>query len=76
MADRDPDSRKGPGSWAQQAAVALDLPLVIIGGAVVGGALGYFLDRWLHTTPYLMLVLGLAGFAVGVRDVIRRTSKN
>jgi len=54
----------------------MDLPFVLVGAVLVGGILGYFLDRWLHTKPYLMLVLGAVGFSVGVRDVLRRLSKN
>jgi F0F1-type ATP synthase assembly protein I len=34
--------------------------------------LGYFLDRWLHTKPWLMLVFGGLGFFGGVRDILRR----
>ena len=55
--------------------MALELPFVLAGETVVGGVLGYLLDRWLHTKPWLMLVLGAVGFAAGLRDVIRRTSK-
>ncbi|HXZ14055.1 MAG TPA: AtpZ/AtpI family protein [Candidatus Sulfotelmatobacter sp.] len=76
MAQQDPDSSKGSGGWARQAALAMDLPFVLVGAVLVGGILGYFLDRWLHTKPYLMLVLGAVGFSVGVRDVLRRLSKN
>jgi len=42
----------------------------------VGGGLGYFLDRSLHTKPYLMLVLGAVGFVIGVRDLLRRLQKD
>jgi F0F1-type ATP synthase assembly protein I len=54
----------------------MELPFLIVGGALVGGFFGYLLDRYLHTKPYLMLVLGAAGFAVGIRDLIRRLGKD
>ena len=38
-----------------------------LGGAVVGGVLDY----WFGTKPWLLLVLLLAGFGIGVRNVIR-----
>ena len=75
MPDQDPGSRKGRGNWARQTALAFELPFVLVGETLVGGVLGYLLDRWLHTKPWLMLVLGAVGFAAGLRDVIRRTSK-
>ena len=55
-----------------QAAMALELPFVVMGAIAVGAAIGYFLDHWLHTKPILMLVFGGFGFAGGIREVIRR----
>ena len=41
-------------------------------GAPAGGFLiGWLLDRWLGTKPWLMLVLLFVGFAAGIRNVIR-----
>jgi ATP synthase protein I len=48
----------------------VNLPITFAACVLVGGGLGYLLDRWWHTEPYLMLVLGVAGFGVGVREVI------
>jgi ATP synthase protein I len=58
--------------FSRQFATAMELPFVIVGTIVVGGVLGFFLDRWLHTKPYLMLLFGALGFFAGVRDVLRR----
>jgi F0F1-type ATP synthase assembly protein I len=55
-----------------QAAVALELPFVLVGTIALGAALGYFLDRWMHTKPIFMFVLGALGFAGGVREILRR----
>ena len=52
----------------------MELPFVLVSTMVVGGALGYFLDRWLHTKPVFLLILGAIGFFAGVRDVLRRLS--
>jgi ATP synthase protein I len=57
---------------SNQAAIALELPFVLVSAMVVGGLLGYFLDRWLHTKPVFLLVMGGIGFFAGVRDVLRR----
>jgi len=40
----------------------------------LGGVIGYFLDRWLHTKPALLLVLGLLGLGIGIYDVVRSAS--
>jgi ATP synthase protein I len=49
---------------------------VLVSAIVVGGLMGYFLDRWLHTKPIFMLVFGALGFIAGVRDVLRRLPGN
>jgi ATP synthase protein I len=58
--------------YSTQTALAMELPFTLVGALLVGGALGYFLDRWLHTKPILMIILGILGFAGGVREVLRR----
>jgi F0F1-type ATP synthase assembly protein I len=64
--------RKKSEDVTRQSALALELPFTLVGAVVVGGALGYFLDKWLHTGPWLLVILGAAGFYGGVREVIRR----
>ncbi len=63
-------------SFSHQFATALELPFVLAGAIIIGGAIGYFLDVWLHTKPILMFVFGCIGFAAGVRDVLRRLPKD
>jgi ATP synthase protein I len=71
------DSRpKKSADLASQPALALELPFTFVGAIVVGGALGFFLDRWLHTGPWLMLVFGGVGFYAGIREVVRRLPGN
>jgi ATP synthase protein I len=48
----------------------------MVSAIVVGGAFGYLLDRWLHTKPVLMLILGGVGFYAGLRDILRRLSRS
>ena len=57
---------------ADKSGIALELPFTLVGAVIVGGASGYFLDKWLHTAPWLMIILGGLGFFAGVREVIRR----
>jgi ATP synthase protein I len=68
--------RKRPDPGSRQLALALELPFVMVSAIVVGGLFGYLLDRWLHTKPVLMLLLGAVGFYAGVRDVLRRLARS
>jgi ATP synthase protein I len=69
-----PGKRPDPGN--RELGLALELPFVMVSAIVVGGLFGYLLDRWLHTRPVLMLLLGGVGFYAGVRDVLRRLSRS
>ena len=64
--------RKRVKDFGNQSALAMELPFTIVGAVFFGGLLGYLLDRWLHTKPWLMFVFGALGFFAGVREVIRR----
>ncbi len=72
----EPTSRRPTKSKVQdfgaQSALALELPFTLVGAVVIGGLIGYFLDKWLHTSPWLLFVLGATGFIGGVREVLRR----
>jgi len=61
---------------SNQAAIAMELPFVLVSAVVVGGLLGYFLDHWIHTKPWLMLIFGGIGFYAGIREVLRRLPGN
>ncbi len=43
----------------------------LVGCPLGGGIVGWLLDRWFHTGPWLLLVMLFLGFAVGVWNVIR-----
>ncbi len=47
------------------------LALELVSGVLVGAGLGYGLDRWLGTTPWLMLVFFMLGLYVGFRNLLR-----
>ena len=61
--------------FSRQFATAMELPFIIVGAIIVGGFIGFLLDGWLHTKPYLMLLFGFLGFFGGLRDMLRRVSK-
>jgi ATP synthase protein I len=72
MASQNPTPQKQPVGLARQFAMAMELPFTMIGGVLIGGGAGYFLDRWLHTSPVFTLILGLLGFVGGVWEVLKR----
>jgi F0F1-type ATP synthase assembly protein I len=76
MASTPPDPQKNPGGFARQFALAMELPFLLVGGTLVGGLLGFLLDRWLHTKPFLMLIFGALGFIASVRDMLKRLQKD
>ncbi len=40
-------------------------------GVALGGAIGWYLDRWLGTTPIMLLIFFVLGVAAGVLNVMR-----
>jgi ATP synthase protein I len=43
----------------------------LVGAVIVGGAIGWGLDKWLGSTPWLFLLFFVLGFAAGVLNVVR-----
>jgi ATP synthase protein I len=50
----------------------MELPFSFVGAVCVGGLIGYLLDKWLHTEPWLMVAFGCFGFAAGILEIVRR----
>ncbi len=48
----------------------------LVGCPLGGGIVGWLLDRWFGTRPWLMLVFLFLGFAVGVWNVIRISNQS
>jgi len=51
--------------------LAFRLVVELVAGLVVGGAIGWFLDKWLGTLPVLFLLFFALGAAAGILNVIR-----
>jgi len=61
---------------ARQLAAAMELPFVLFGSVVAGGLMGYGVDHWLRTGPFGLLIGGALGFAAGIRELLRRLTKD
>ena len=53
------------------AGVAFRIGIDLIAGVAFGVAAGLFLDSWLDTTPWMLIVMIILGTAAGIRNVIR-----
>ena len=49
--------------------------LTLVVATVLGLAGGYYLDRWLHTSPWLTLIGLLFGIAAGFVNLFRSVNK-
>jgi ATP synthase protein I len=78
MAGKDPDGERGLGEAARTMQAAMPWISAVwqfIGGAAVGALGGYVLDRWLGTTPWVMVALTTVGIGVGFYGFIRSVTK-
>jgi len=65
-------SEKVASDVTKESALAMELPFTIVGAIVLAGFLGYLVDKWLHTWPWLTIVGGGLGFASSLIDIARR----
>ena len=65
-------AQKAVRDMTMQTGLAMELPITIVGAILLGGFLGYLLDRWLHTSPWLMIGGGAFGFASAIFEIVRR----
>ena len=68
----DPEPAKGTGGlptgpWG----IGLRAGVEVVSALVVGAALGFWLDRWLGTFPWLFLLFFVVGGAAGVLNIYR-----
>ncbi len=69
-------SRQGRSDKGAAMSRALRISTELIGGIVVGGAIGYGLDRWLgNEKPYLFILFFMIGACAGILNVVRMAAK-
>ena len=64
---RDASKREESQGWS--------IAVEFVGAMLVGGLLGWFIDRQAGTGPWGMIVMLLLGFATGLRSVLRKQNK-
>ena len=56
---------------SQGVSIGMRIGIELLAAVLAGGAIGYFIDRWLHTKPIFLLAFLVLGFTAGVMDVLR-----
>ena len=69
--DRSVDTRARGEAFAK----AFRFVAELIVGVGMGGFIGWVLDRWLGTAPWLLVLFVALGFAAGLANVIRAAQK-
>lgn len=54
-----------------QMGIAFRLVADLLAGVIVGGGIGWALDRVFGTSPFLLIVMFLVGAAAGMRNLMR-----
>ena len=72
--DTKPVARAAGGSGSSLMAVGVRAGVEMVSGLGVGVAIGWALDRWLHTSPMFLALFVLMGGAAGVANVWRMLS--
>ena len=67
MGKKDDDKK----NLAAYSTVGLMFPVSI----AVGAAIGYMLDKWLNTAPYLLVIFTLYGVAAGFWNLYKVTKR-
>ncbi len=72
-ASRAKDTDPAPRSRADTSGLArgFRLSTEFVAGVLLGALVGWLLDRWLHISPWGLIVFLLLGFAAGVLNVMR-----
>ena len=65
------ESASGPGGLGEGLGLGLRIGVEMVSALGVGLAIGWGLDRWLGTKPWLMVVFFFLGAAAGILNVYR-----
>ncbi len=67
-------ARQAEGGVGSALGMAWRVGLELVSALVVGVAIGYLLDRWLGTKPWLLILFFVLGSAAGLLNVFRLMS--
>jgi ATP synthase protein I len=67
----EPRAQAGQGQAATALGVGMRVGVELVSAMVVAVAIGWALDRWLHTSPAFLVLFVLLGFAAGLANLWR-----
>lgn len=69
--DTEKESEKDTSSPVyRQMLNASTVGMALVSGMLVGGVMGYFLDKWLNTSPWLLFIFLFFGLIAGIKNAI------
>ncbi len=70
---RGPEQKGDQGTQTRGAALGLGLKIAVdlVCAIAVGVGMGYFLDWWLGTSPWFLLIMMLLGMGAGILNVMK-----
>lgn len=75
LADARARERKAVDPAARAESSGWSAGIEFVGAVIVGGFLGWLIDRFTGRPPWAMIIFLILGFAAGVRAVMRQQSK-
>lgn len=60
---------------SSESSKALRMGTDFVAAIIVGIVLGYWLDRWLHSEPFCMIIFMFVGFAAGFMNIYRSQTR-
>ena len=63
--------KKNSAKWIIYSSMGLELGISVVVGFVIGS----WLDKWLETEPYFLILFGNAGIFAGYRSIFRLVKK-
>jgi len=64
-----------PGETIKKFGIAASLGTIFVSYVAAGFAIGYFLDKWLGTSPWLFLLFFAIGLGGGIYNVFKLSAR-
>ncbi len=65
------DQTDQPQSSSSGLGIAMRMGSEFVAAVLIGGAMGWFLDKWMGSTPFMLFLFLMVGFAAGTMNIIR-----
>lgn len=49
--------------------------MAFVSGMIVGGVMGYFIDKWLGTSPWFLFIFIILGIIAGIKNALHFLKK-